>query len=119
MIIELNYAYTISDSKYDEFIDLIASKEGPNRTNGDTWTDFICLLEDSGFCSVNPLANRAMFIKVVQDVKKEKEKKEDIQNLSKSIQDSKNKVTAARKALEEAEQELARLQRLKSIACNN
>lgn len=116
MIIDLNYDYTISDSKYDEFISRIADKEEPNRTNGDIWTDFICLLEDSCFCSINPLANRAMFTKVIQDVKKEKEKKKNIQHLSESIQDSKNKVTAARKALEEAEREL---QRLKDIACDD
>lgn len=119
MIIDLNYGYTISDSKYDELIDLIASKEESNRTNGEIWTDFICRLEDSACCSANPLANRAMFAKVIQDVKKEKEKKKNIQNLSELIQNSKNKVTAARKALEEAEQELQQLQRFKNIACNS
>lgn len=116
MIIDLNYGYTISDSKYDEIIDLIASKEEPNRTNGEIWTDFMCYLEDSGCCSANPLANRAMFAKVVQDTKKKQEKKKKIQNLSKSIRDSENKVIAARKALQEAKQEL---EQLKSIANND
>ena len=116
MNIDITYTYSIDERKYNEIIRMIAKNKSPNRINADIWAEFTRALEDNETPSVGPMNNRAMFIKVVQDTKRKQKKTKKNRNLSKSIHDSENRVTSARKALEEAEQEL---QRLEDIAYND
>lgn len=72
MVIELNYSYILPDSKYDELINLVANKKEPNRANDDMWLDFVSYLEYSVCCSADPTDNRAMYKKVLEDIKTRK-----------------------------------------------
>lgn len=72
MVIELNYAYILPDSKYDELIDLVANRKESDRTNDDMWLDFVNYLEYSVCCSADPTDNRVMYKKILEDIKARK-----------------------------------------------
>ena len=112
MVIDLVSTYSMTDADYDKIIQLVAENK-TNRNGCEMWADFVGHVRDKKLSSTLAANNHATYINIIKDIRA---KKAELSDASKVIRELEAKAISARKALEEAEQEI---RRLKSIACNN
>jgi len=112
MVIDLVSTYSMTDADYDKIIQLVAENKA-NRNGCEKWADFVRYIQDRKVSSTLAANNHATYVNVIKDIDA---KQAELSDASKVIRELEAKAISARKALEEAEQEI---QRLKSIACNN